>query len=70
MKDGIKTVIIVILVSIATIFFLALAFIVGKKYSDMENDALYGRKEYQLVGNAFSGVRYFNWPEEVIKRNE
>ena len=70
MKDGIKTTIIIILVSIAVILSLTLAFVVGKKYSDMKCDAIYGRKEYQLVGDAFSGVRYFNWPEEVFKRNE
>ena len=70
MKEGIKTTIIVILVSIALILVLTLSFVVGKKYSDMKSDALYGRKEYQLVGDAFSGVRYFNWPEEVIKKNE
>ena len=70
MKEGIKTTLIIILVSIALILSLVLAFTVGKKYSDMKSDALYGRKEYQLVGDAFSGVRYFNWPEEVIKKNE
>lgn len=70
MKEGVKTTIIVILVSIALILSLTLAFVVGKKYSDMKSDALYGRKEYQLVGDAFSGVRYFNWPNEVIKQNE
>lgn len=70
MKEGVKTTIIIILVSIALILSLTLAFVVGKKYSDMKSDALYGRKEYQLVGDAFSGVRYFNWPNEVIKKNE
>lgn len=70
MKEGVKTTIIIILVSVALILSLTLAFVVGKKYSDMKSDALYGRKEYQLLGDAFSGVRYFNWPNEVIKKNE
>lgn len=70
MKEGVKTTIIIILVSIALILSLTLAFMIGKKYSDMKSDALYGRKEYQLVGDVFSGIRYFNWPNEVIKQNE
>lgn len=70
MKEGVKTAIIVILVSIVSILSLVLSFTVGKKYADMKNDALYGKKEYQLVGIAFSGIRYFNWPEDVIAKNE
>ena len=41
MKDGIKTTIIVILVSIAVIICLVLSFVVGKKYSDMSNNNIW-----------------------------
>lgn len=70
MKEGVKTTIIVILISIVAILSLTLSFVIGKKYADMKNDAIYGKKEYQLVGDAFSGVRYFNWPEDIIAKNE
>lgn len=68
MKEGVKTTIIVVLISIVAILSLVLSFVIGKKYADMKNDALYGKKEYQLVGDVFSGIRYFNWPEDIMKK--